>query len=132
MTVNWDKKISALKLWGTILGGVFVLTEIFSGHLFSGNSPFSENLLLALFAFLLPPLTIFLFYWPCERADSDETKIPCARWPKKKKAILVIVGIIIAYKIVMSLYIGHKTSELEQGLINLQKTHPEYFRDYLW
>ena len=64
MAINWDKKVSVIKTWGAGLGGLFLLSQIFKGELFSGHSSFGENVILAVFTFLLPPLGVFLFYWP--------------------------------------------------------------------
>lgn len=70
MAINWDKKVSVLKTWGAGLGGLFLLSQIFKGELFSGHSSFGENVILAVFTFLLPPLGVFLFYWPQTQSNN--------------------------------------------------------------
>ena len=152
LAINWDKKVYVLETWGAALGGLFLVTQIFKGELFSGSSSFGENVLLAVFTFLLPPLGVFLFYWPQTQVkeisgppavppknspidDSPpSTQIPpaisadkedappqraAAGW-NKKTIIFVVIAILVAYKIITSLYIGHKKAELNDLLHQLQ------------
>lgn len=123
MAINWNKKISALKTWGAGLGALNLLTQIFQGNLFSGYESFAVNLLLAAILFLVPPLIVFAVYWP-QKKNADSPAPPAASTPttgwNKKNIWLVLLGIFIAYKIIMSLFIGHKKAELNDLMHQLQ------------
>ena len=127
MTINWNKKVTVLKTWGAGLGALNLLTQIFQGNLFSGSESFAVNLLLAGILFLVPPLIVFAVYWP-QQMNADSPAQPPAPTPtapttgwNKKKIWLVLLGIFIAYKLIISLFIGHQKSQLNDMIQQLQQ-----------
>ena len=136
MAINWNKKFTAVKTWGAGLGGLFLLTLILEHKIFSGNLPLFQDILLAIFAFLLIPIFLLILYWPQKRLETnfnlstDLPSQPNRSAGNQKKALFVVIGIFIAYQLISSFYIGNKKVEIKRiaEQIRVQESNKEIER----